>query len=177
MSVPATTRVINRPRLSWPAVRPWLGTAVRLGLAAVWLAAGLSKVTDLAASGRAVNAYRVMPFELAEVIGAALPFVELALALLLLLGLATRVAAAASALLLTVFIAGIASAWARGLSIDCGCFSSGGDLAAGQSPNYGPEIIRDVAFLALAAYLIAFPRTRVALDARLLETPMEEEDE
>ena len=38
----------------WPALRPWLGTAARLGLAAVWLIAGGAKVGDLAASGRAV---------------------------------------------------------------------------------------------------------------------------
>ncbi|MGN9914266.1 DoxX family protein, partial [Phytohabitans sp. LJ34] len=43
---------------------------VRLGLAAVWLVAGGAKVGDLAGSGRAVNAYDVMPYELAKVIGA-----------------------------------------------------------------------------------------------------------
>lgn len=159
----------------WTAVQPWLGTLVRLVLAGVWFAAGASKVTDLAASGRAVNAYRLMPFEVAEVVGAMLPFVELALGLLLLLGLATRLAAAASAAVLAVFIAGIASAWSRGLSIDCGCFGGGGDLAAGQTPSYGPEIIRDVVFLLLAAFLIVFPRTRLSLDARLLRTDLEEE--
>lgn len=156
---------IPRARLGhWPAVRPWLGTAVRLGLAAVWLAAGASKVTDLAASGRAVNAYQVMPYDVAKVIGAALPFVEIALGLLLLAGLATRLAGVVSAALLAVFVAGISSAWARGLSIDCGCFGGGGQLDAGQSPSYGSEIARDIGFAALAAFLIAFPVTRLSLD-------------
>jgi uncharacterized membrane protein YphA (DoxX/SURF4 family) len=149
----------------WVAVRPWLGTAVRLGLAAVWLFAGGSKVTDLAASGRAVNAYQVMPYDLAEVVGAALPFIEIALGLLLLAGLATRLAAWISVGILVVFIAGIISAWARGLSIDCGCFGGGGQLAAGQSPNYLPEILRDLGFLALAGFLVVFPRTRLAADS------------
>lgn len=164
----------SRRRSRWTAVQPWLGTLVRWGLAAVWFFAGASKVGDLAASGRAVNAYRLMPFDVAEVIGAALPFVELALALLLLVGIATRVAAAVSALLLLVFVAGISSVWARGLSIDCGCFGGGGDLAAGQSPSYGTEIVRDVAFLVLAAFLIVYPRTRLSLDARLLRDDLEE---
>ncbi|MEJ3747233.1 MauE/DoxX family redox-associated membrane protein [Actinomycetes bacterium KLBMP 9797] len=151
----------------WSAVRPWLGTAVRLGLAAVWLVAGGTKVGDLAASGRAVNAYDVMPYELAKVIGAALPFVEIGLGLLLLAGLATRVAAGVSATLLAVFIAGITSAWARGLQIDCGCFGSGGQLAAGQSPSYGPEILRDLGFLALAGFLLIWPLTRLSIDSLL----------
>jgi len=148
-------------------VRPWLGTAARLILAGVWIAAGASKVGDLAASGRAVNAYQLMPFDVAQVVGATLPLVEIVLGVLLLVGFATRLAAAASAALLVVFVAGITSAWVRGLSIDCGCFGGGGQLEAGQSPSYGPEIARDVAFLALALFLIVFPRTRFSLDALL----------
>ena len=162
----------------WPTVRPWLGIAARLGLAAVWLAAGGSKVGDLAASGRAVNAYQVMPYDLATVIGAALPFVELALGVLLLLGLATRLAAGFSAALLVVFIVGIVSAWTRGLAIDCGCFGSGGQLAEGQAPNYLPEILRDLGFLALAGFLLIWPRTPVSVDGWLAgDASVEDEDE
>ncbi|MGC4805195.1 MauE/DoxX family redox-associated membrane protein [Micromonospora sp. DT233] len=161
----------------WPAVRPWLGVAARLGLAAVWLVAGATKVGDLAASGRAVNAYEVLPYDVATVVGAALPFVELALGVLLLLGLATRLTAGVSAALLVVFVAGIASAWARGLNIDCGCFGSGGQLAAGQSPNYLPEILRDLGFLALAGFLLIWPRTPVSIDGWLAGAPVEDDDE
>ncbi|WP_433347968.1 MauE/DoxX family redox-associated membrane protein [Micromonospora sp. CA-111912] len=170
-----TARRIGAVR--WPAVRPWLGVAARLGLAAVWLVAGGTKVGDLAASGRAVNAYQVLPYDVATVIGAALPFVELALGLLLLVGLATRLAAGVSAALLVVFVAGIASAWARGLAIDCGCFGSGGQLAAGQAPSYLPEILRDLGFLALAGFLLSWPRTPVSMDGWLADAPVEDEDE
>ncbi|WP_433130114.1 MauE/DoxX family redox-associated membrane protein [Micromonospora sp. CA-240977] len=162
----------------WPVVRPWLGTAARLGLAAVWLVAGASKVGDLAASGRAVNAYQVLPYDVATVIGAALPFVELALGALLLLGLATRLVAGVSAALLVVFIVGIASAWTRGLAIDCGCFGSGGQLGEGQAPSYLPEILRDLGFLVLAGFLLVWPRTPVSVDGWLSGEPaVEDEDE
>lgn len=152
----------------WSTVLPWLALLARLGLAAVWLYAGGSKIGDLAASGRAVNAYRILPYDAAMALGAALPFVELALGVLLLLGLATRLTAAVSAALLTVFVAGIISAWARGLAIDCGCFGGGGDLAAGQDPRYGTELLRDLGFLALAGILLVFPRTPAALDGWLV---------
>ncbi|MDG4837056.1 MauE/DoxX family redox-associated membrane protein [Micromonospora sp. WMMD967] len=169
---------VTAPPGRWPALRPWLATAARLGLAAVWLVAGASKVGDLAASGRAVNAYQVMPYDVATVIGAALPFVELALGVLLLVGLATRLVAGVSAALLVVFIAGIASAWARGLAIDCGCFGSGGQLAEGQAPSYLPEILRDLGFLALAGFLLIWPRTPVSVDGWLAGEPVvEDEDE
>jgi uncharacterized membrane protein YphA (DoxX/SURF4 family) len=142
-----------------------VGTVVRLALAAVWLVAGGAKVGDLAASGRAVNAYRVMPYEAAKVVGAALPFVEVALGLLLLAGVAVRLTAGISAALLVVFVTGIVSAWARGLRIDCGCFGSGGDLAAGADPTYGTELARDAGFLLLAGFLLVWPRTRLSVDA------------
>ncbi|MFD0742017.1 DoxX family protein [Phytohabitans flavus] len=168
MNVTAASTPVSPTFMSrWRTAQPWLGTLVRLGLAAVWLAAGGAKVGDLAGSGRAVNAYDVMPYDLAKVIGAALPFAELALGVLLVVGLATRLAAGVSAALLVVFIAGITQAWARGLQIDCGCFGSGGQLAAGQSPTYGPEILRDLGFLVLAGFLLIWPLTRLSIDSWL----------
>jgi uncharacterized membrane protein YphA (DoxX/SURF4 family) len=145
-------------------VTAWFGLAARLLLAGVWLFAGGSKVRDLAESVRAVHAYQILPYEASRVVGAALPFVELALGGLLLVGLAVRLAAGISAGLLALFVAGISSAWARGLQIDCGCFGGGGELAAGRSPQYHWEIARDLGLLAVAGYLLFRPRTRAAVD-------------
>jgi uncharacterized membrane protein YphA (DoxX/SURF4 family) len=150
------------------SVVPWLGTLARLILGAVFLLAGWSKIFDLAASGRAVNAYQLVPYHLATVIGAALPLVEIVLALFLLTGLATRLVAAVAGGLLALYVGAIASVWARGLSIDCGCFGSGGQLAAGVHPNYLWDIVRDVALLAVAVFLLLAPRTRMSVDAFVL---------
>jgi uncharacterized membrane protein YphA (DoxX/SURF4 family) len=150
------------------AVWPWVSTVARIGLAAVFLVAGSTKVGDLAASGRAVNAYRLMPFDVAKTVGAVQPFVEIALGLLLLAGVAIRLSAGIAAVLLLLFIAGIAWAWAHGLHIDCGCFSKGGELGAGQTPTYGLEIVRDIGFLVLAGILLWRPRTRFSVDGVLM---------
>jgi uncharacterized membrane protein YphA (DoxX/SURF4 family) len=159
----------TRPRPARIAAAwPWISTVARLGLAAVFLIAGGLKVGDLAASGRAVNAYQLMSYDTARLVGAIQPFLEIAVGLLLLAGLATRLSAAIAALLLVVFIAGIVSAWARGLRIDCGCFSKGGELGAGQSARYLPDILRDLGFLLLAGILLAKPRTRGSVDGLLL---------
>ena len=150
------------------AVWPWISTVARLGLAAVFLIAGGLKVGDLAASGRAVNAYDLMSYDTAKIVGAVQPFLEIALGLLLLIGLAMRLSAGIAAVLLLIFIAGIASAWARGLQIDCGCFSKGGELAGGRTAEYGLEILRDAGFLILAGILLVKPRTRYSLDGLLM---------
>lgn len=146
-------------------VQPWVGLVARLVLAAVFIVAGALKVTDLDASGRAVVAYELMPADVALTVGAIQPFFEIVLGLLLLVGLATRFAAWVSAVTMVIFISGIVSAWARGLNIDCGCFSKGGPLPPGETPDYLPEILRDVLFLAMAVFLIVYPMSRFSLDA------------
>lgn len=148
-----------------------VSTLARLGLAGIWLVAGGSKVSDLGASVRAVNAYELLPNGAAQIVGSALPFIEIMIGLLLLAGLFTRAAAIVSAGLFVMFIFGIASAWARGLQIDCGCFGGGGALAAGESPTYFWETLRDIGFLAAAGFLILRPRTWLSLDGVLLGGP------
>src|SRR3546814_3040563 len=81
-----------------------------------------------------------------------------------------------SGLLFLVFIIGIASAWQRGLQIDCGCFGGGGQIADATS-KYPLEIARDVGLLAASALLVWRPRTRLALDPVLFPTPTERSEE
>ncbi|MFF4649068.1 MauE/DoxX family redox-associated membrane protein [Streptomyces sp. NPDC001380] len=144
----------------------WASTAARLALAAVWTWAGLAKVADPAEAAQAVRAYRLLPEALVKPVGYGLPFLELALALLLLAGLGVRAAAVLSAALLLVFIAGIGSVWARGLTIDCGCFGGGGQVAASQT-RYLQETLRDTGLLLVAAWLVWKPRSRLSADAWL----------
>jgi len=139
-------------------VRDVVGTVARLGLAAVFLVSGVLKAIDPDATYVAVRAYDVLPKAGVALVAGILPWLEIVLGLLLLAGLATRVVAVASAGLLVVFIAGVVQAWARGLSIDCGCFGGGGAVDPGQT-TYGLELLRDAGFLLMAAWLIVRPRT------------------
>ena len=140
-----------------------VSTIARLILGVVLLVAGGIKVADPVTSEQAVAAYQLLPHALVTPVGWGLPFLEMALGLLLLVGYGTRIAAAIAGLLMVLFIAAVGSAWARGLSIDCGCFGGGGQVAPGQT-QYLQEILRDVGLLALATWLVLFPRSRLALD-------------
>ena len=143
-----------------------VGALARLGLAAVWLVSGLLKAMDPDQTYVAVRAYDVLPDAGVEVVAAFLPWVELALGVLLLAGVGTRLVAALSAVLLVVFVAGVAQAWVRGLSIDCGCFGGGGAVEPGET-TYLQELLRDAGFLLMAGWLVVRPRTPLALDDRL----------
>lgn len=151
-----------------------VGTLVRLGLAAVWLVSGSIKLADPGQTYLAVKAYDVLPDGALHPVATGLPLLELALGVLLLVGLVTRVAAVASGVLLVVFIAGVSQSWARGLTIDCGCFGGGGQVAQGQT-QYPQEIARDVGFLVLAGWLIVRSRTTLALDGWLGGAPARRE--
>jgi uncharacterized membrane protein YphA (DoxX/SURF4 family) len=84
----------------------------------------------------------------------------------LVLGLMTRGAAAISALLFVAFIVGIASVWARGMEIDCGCFGGGG-ADPDASSSYPWEIARDAGLLLLSAFLVWQGSPKWSLDSVL----------
>ena len=150
-------------------VRDVLGTLVRVGLAAVWLISGGLKAADPEQTYLALSAFDVLPAGFVGPVAAALPFLELAIGVLLLVGFGVRPAAVASVVLLVAFVAGVGQAWARGLSIDCGCFGGGGPVDPSRT-RYPQELARDLGFLLLAAWLVVRPRTVLAADALLRRT-------
>jgi uncharacterized membrane protein YphA (DoxX/SURF4 family) len=155
-------------RSQWDAGRlpDAIGLLARLIVGIVLIWAGVAKVTRPALSARAVQAFQILPFDFAGYVGYALPVVEILVGLLLVIGLLTRASAGVGGLLMVAFIIGIASAWARGLTIDCGCFGGGGTIAASQT-QYPLDILRDVGVAVCAAWLVARPPTAYSLDHRL----------
>lgn len=134
--------------------------ACRLVPAGVLLWAGIAKALDQQGSLLSVSSYDVLPDTLARPVATLLPWVEIAIAALLLLGLFVRFAGASTAILTTVFVAGLIQAKARGLQIDCGCFSVGG---AGDGVSWW-DIIRDVPIALAGLYLALRPRGPWQLD-------------
>jgi len=146
-------------------VQLWFGLLARLVLGGVLLLAGYLKFDELDKSQMAVRAYEMLPVPLANFIGIVLPFFEIGMGLLLILGAGIRYSAALGALLMVVFVIGISQAWARGLSIDCGCFGGGGQVEPGTA-NYLTPLLRDIGLLALGIYLFRFPQSKFALDKK-----------
>src|SRR5690348_6883676 len=87
LTPPAPPAADRRTR---PDLLPWVSLAGRLLLAGVLGYAASSKLFDPLATARAVRAYKLLPEGLAVPFAHALPWVELALALLLLVGVAVR---------------------------------------------------------------------------------------
>jgi uncharacterized membrane protein YphA (DoxX/SURF4 family) len=142
---------------------PWAGLAVRLAGSAVWIFAGVTKLTDLDGFQLQVHAYQVLPSGLESAFSYALPLVEVVLGLYLLAGALVRPVAVVSCVLMAIFIAAEAQAWARGLAIDCGCFGTTVQTTVGAT-----TILRDLA-LGIPFYLLAWrPARRLSVDQALL---------
>lgn len=148
------------PRRPW---QEWVTLAARLILGGTLLVAGLLKVTRINASIQSVRLYQLLPWESTTVIGTALPIVEIAVGLLLITGTFTRLAAGLGSSLIVAFIIGIASVWARGISIDCGCFGDSGVIEASLT-QYPLEIARDTGLLLTGAWTLWRPRSPFAVD-------------
>jgi uncharacterized membrane protein YphA (DoxX/SURF4 family) len=161
-------RAPQQPVALWrrPRTLDLVGLVARLLLGGVMLVAGALKVTKPEVSARAVQAYQLLPFDLATYVGYALPVLEVIIGALLVAGLFTRVSAVVSGVLLVAFVIGIGSAWARGLSIDCGCFGEGGTIDP-SATRYLEEILRDVGLVLCAAWLVIRPRTAYSLERTL----------
>jgi hypothetical protein len=144
------------------ALDPAVGLALRLGLAALLLAACAHKLRDPAGFRRAVAGYRLLPARGVGAAAAGLALAELALGGGLLLPAAAARAALGTAALLALYAAAIGVNLARGRrGIDCGCAGPGA-----RRPLGGGLVARNgvLALAALAAALPPTPRALVWLD-------------
>ena len=143
--------------------QPWLTLIARLVLGGVLLAAGGLKIANLQKSAMSVRAYELLPVGLANFLGYVLPWVEIGMGLLLIVGVAVSIVGLLGALTMFAFVIAIAQAWARGLSIDCGCFGGGGQVDP-EETKYLSTILRDIGFLILGVYLYYFPKGKFGIE-------------
>jgi len=147
------------------AALTWISLAARVILGGAILYAGLIKLPDLSQSVTAVRAYQLpWPGWIDTAAGYGMPIAEVILGAAILAGLFTRWTAMLGALMMLVYIGLISSAWARGLAINCGCFSPGGFLPPGESTKYLQDILRDIGLTICGVWLMIWPRSVFSVD-------------
>ena len=143
-------------------VRKVILLAVRTALAWTFLYAGVLKIWDFKHGQPAtpdfvvsIQQYHLLPWPDATVLLAVyLPWLEIFAAVGLFVRRVRLGSSLTIAVLTTIFIGALASAWSRGLRIDCGCF--GRDEVSTDYPNL---LLRDACILA-AALVLFFRDTR-----------------
>jgi uncharacterized membrane protein YphA (DoxX/SURF4 family) len=108
-------------------MKRWLLVAGRLGIAGIFLYAGIAKVREpwlqFAVS---IESFKIVPETWLEPIARILPWCEIALAIALLTGILSRWFSLILTGMLAWFLFIGIRAYAKGLAVDCGCFGSGG---------------------------------------------------
>jgi len=120
---------------------------LRLSAGGIFLYAGAVKAADVTAFAGNVANYQILPYAWNYVVASSLPYVEILAGFLLVINRRVRPSAFLLGGLTVVFMVILASALARGLDIDCGCFRPGGKEKTGP----GLALLRDAAILALLA--------------------------
>lgn len=134
-------------------VAVWLPLVVRLGLAAVYIYAGVSKLADIEAFARVIEEYGILPHPLPALAALVLPVVEVVAGGALVCNL--RFSLAAITGMTVLFMGVLGYAIAAGLTIgDCGCFEPG-ELPEGADDGSMLRIAfwRDAVLLAACGYL------------------------
>lgn len=120
---------------------------IRMFLVAVFGVAAVGKLLDLEGSKKAAAGFG-LPASLAALVGYALPFIELAIALLFISVLTSWYASLAAFALFVVFIAGMGWQLAKGNAPDCHCFG-----VVHSEPVGASSIVRNLIFATLAGVL------------------------
>lgn len=123
----------------------------RVILGIIFLAASLGKISDPAGFAEIIKNYQIIPEFLINETAVVLPFLELILAIMLISGIFLKGSSLISFLILFAFTAALIFNLARGLDVNCGCFTTSADTLI--KPNYAYYIIRDLIFIFISGFL------------------------
>jgi uncharacterized membrane protein YphA (DoxX/SURF4 family) len=132
---------------------PWLIRLCRVAVGVVFVAAALAKIGDPAAFATQVHHFHLAPLVSENAIAVLLPWVELLTGLALVLGIRARSGAWLAAGFMAAFTLAVASAMARHLNFECGCFGTANATRIGLT-----KLLENLGLLALS--LLASLRAR-----------------
>lgn len=136
-----------------------LGIFARMALGFVFLFAAWDKIVDPAAFAKIIRNYQILPDMLIYGVALVLPWIEVVVGMSLITGFLSRGASLSACLMMAVFLAAMAWAWHKGISTQCGCFTTKAEDAISPA-----TFVRDGSILALALFVAvdSFVRARRA---------------
>ena len=124
----------------------------RLILGSVFIYASFDKIINPGDFAKIVGNYHVLPFGIENLLAIILPWVEFIAGVCLIVGVMVDGATILVILMNIVFIFAITQALARGISVECGCFSVASDTGSAIGVK---TILRDIGYLFLA-YIVYY---------------------
>jgi len=127
-----------------------------LCLSGLFIYAGILKALDPGAFSVEIDRYHLLPWEASVLLALYLPWMEITCGAALLFGKIRKAGLWLMVGMLLVFLVALASAWARGLDIHCGCFGS-----ADAGSTIRGAMVRDIGILTATLWLFLSERKPV----------------
>ncbi len=138
----------------------WITLLARLLIGSLFVYASIYKIFDPSSFAASIRNYGLIPPIYSNLIALTLPWLELGSGVFLILGIQTRAASLLTSSMMLIFLGAIIYAYALGLDIDCGCFSSSAESSGRIAPFH---IFRD-GFLALVSiWTLIFDRGELSI--------------
>lgn len=136
-----------------------LGVVFRMALGLVFLAASWDKIADPETFAKIIRNYQILPDMFINGVALVLPWIEVVVGVCLLTGFVSRGAGTSASLMMAVFLSAMAYAQYKGISTQCGCFTTKADDVISTA-----TFVRDGSILVLALLVTveSFVRARRA---------------
>jgi len=121
--------------------------------------ASLDKLMNQEAFARAIYNYKFLPDIFINIFAIIIPYIELIGGLLLIAGIFKRGSSFLISFMLVIFIIALSQAYAKGLDINCGCFSL---ETVGQKDDILLRIVEDI--LLLIASIIIYIKSKIIIN-------------
>lgn len=146
---------------SWKG-HTYLALAVRLYLGWLFVSASLHKIAHPDAFALDVATYQLLPLYTVNLFALVVPWLELLIGIFVAIGYRVRASTLLIVLLMVSFIVALAWALRLGLDMSCGCFAS--QAASSEDAISWRTMLRDLSWLALGLYVLAFDRTPLGIE-------------
>ncbi len=128
-------------------MKTWVVLLASLAFGALFLWSGIAKIKDPISFAEAVRNFRIVGDPVAPALAHFLPWLEVFAGFAVMWDRTREGAAALLTLLILGFTVAVASAWARGLDIACGCFGSE------EAMDYPVKIAQNLVLMAVGGGL------------------------
>ena len=133
---------------------------IRIIVGGMFIITGISKIIDPVLFAKEISFYRMLPDFSVNLFAIILPWIELIVGVLFILGIRVKTNILLLAGMLLMFNFAVAVAWARGLNINCGCFSNIAKETVGLS-----KLSENFSMLFALAFMFFFPNNRFSFEA------------
>jgi len=137
----------------------YINLIIRIVVGFIFIITGISKIVEPAQFVREISNYDMMFRQLINLMAIILPWLEIVTGFLFVFGVRIKANIILLAAMLLMFNFAVAVAWARGLDINCGCYSNLAEQTVGFT-----KLAENFALLIGLVFVFLFPNNKLSLE-------------